>query len=193
MPNHVLQKLVMKAADPANIKAVHDLVYEKKKQEDGTEVEGFNVDAFFPMPPELKSIHTGANTINGQRVHRWIEDDEGNAMELTEEKLFDLKIKYGATDWYEWAMKNWGTKWGVYGVKWRGTSEIWFESAWTPATLIVEKLSSLFPKVRFNLAFADECGNFVGRTYFSDGKRFLTEDYEWDSEDGMAVREDVFA
>ena len=48
------------------------------------------------------------------------------------------------TDWYEWAIKNWGTKWGTYNLKaYKMTGDcepvvISFESAWGPPKILPE-------------------------------------------------------
>ena len=65
-----------------------------------------------PVPKELKEISTGSITINDKKVDRWTYDDENNPVELDENKLQEFTEKYGCTDWYEWQLANWGTKWG---------------------------------------------------------------------------------
>lgn len=54
-----------------------------------------------------------------------------------------LRLKYGADDWYFWALKNWDTKWGAYDQEWEGGS-LRFTTAWSPVYLhLIEKLCEL--------------------------------------------------
>ena len=51
-----------------------------------------------------------------------------------------LQKKYGASNWYDWAVHNWGTKWDVSdeGLEYEDTEDGyatisgWFDSAWAP-------------------------------------------------------------
>jgi len=53
--------------------------------------------------------------------------------------------KYGAQDWYEWSVKNWGTKWNSDNVKIIDIHEnhiaLKFDTAWDPPYPIYEKLN----------------------------------------------------
>lgn len=75
---------------------------------------------------------------------------------------------YGCTDWYDWSIKNYGTKWNAYGFKefpeyQDSNSEIRFLTAWSAPHPILEKLSELYPDVTFSHRWADEdFGNNVG-------------------------------
>lgn len=51
-----------------------------------------------------------------------------------------MKIKYGASDWYDWALNSWNTKWGAYDQDWEGDS-LHFTTAWSPVHLhLIEEL-----------------------------------------------------
>ena len=48
-------------------------------------------------------------------------------------KANEFKKKYGAKDWYDWRVKNWGTKWDVNSSNDRideSNLSVWFDSAW---------------------------------------------------------------
>ena len=73
---------------------------------------------------------------------------------------------YGADNWYDWSLKNWGTKWNSYDGDWyvEGRS-IQFNTAWSTPEAIYRALIKKFPNLDFNVKFADEdmgynCGEF---------------------------------
>jgi hypothetical protein len=64
------------------------------------------------------------------------------------------------TNWRDWAMDNWGTKWNCYEVgEWDledGQAEIQFDTAWsTPAAAMIA-LSEQWPALTFRIEYADE-------------------------------------
>lgn len=82
------------------------------------------------------------------------------------EKAKKFKEKYGADDWYNWRCKNWGCKWdasesGFYEED--GYSMVSFETPWSPPRAFLEKLSKMFPKVEFEMQFAEEGDGYVGK------------------------------
>lgn len=103
-----------------------------------------------PMPAILRKSCTGFMefTINGERVrvNTWYKDDT-TERPLTEAERAEIAAT-GSSDWYEWANKNWGTKWGTYNTQ-VSPDEITFDSAWGPPTdevmqLICDKLNAPF-------------------------------------------------
>ena len=86
--------------------------------------EGGLLNEFFPCPAELHE-HTAP------------EQDEARAKRFVEQ--------YGASDWYNWQVQNWGTKWDVGGDGYEAQDIpngllLTFESAWSPPTGAYEKL-----------------------------------------------------
>lgn len=79
--------------------------------------------AFVPMPEELKGTEGLA----------------GNDREL--------EAKYGASDWYSWAVGNWGTKWdasdAIINYKDDECIELSFETAWSPPEGFYARLMDL--------------------------------------------------
>jgi len=80
--------------------------------------------------------------------------------------------KYGVDNWYDWACKNWGTKWDaqVWSVKASDESLLYdFRSAWTPPIEWLKTVSKLFPKMLFKIEF-ESFMLFEGVAYVKNGK-----------------------
>jgi len=140
-----------------------------------TEQSKFDFNAIIPMPEELRKVKSGGNKINGKQVTRWWEDEEGNKTEIPEETLNEWQEKYGATDWYDWACKNWGTKWNnTDNVEVQGdTKEGWlsyeFDTAWSPPIPVLSALSEKFPDCRIEIHYNEEGNGFSGCEVFEAG------------------------
>ena len=76
-------------------------------------------------------------------------------------------IQYGCTDWYNWAISNWGTKWNA-SEPYIGDDYIEFQTAWSHPDPIMQKWTEMNPDVTFNVKFADEdmgvnCGGYTAK------------------------------
>lgn len=82
--------------------------------------------------------------------------------------------EYGAPTWYEWCVKNWGTKWNAYGFPSGRAAEeltVSFFTAWDPPDPIIRKLSELYPDITVTHRWADEdIGSNVGRKVWRAGE-----------------------
>jgi hypothetical protein len=69
--------------------------------------------------------------------------------------------KYGYTDWYDWQVYNWGTKWDASSTYLDYADEgsaCWeFQTAWSPPQGIYDELSRRFPDLSISWFF-DEPG-----------------------------------
>lgn len=82
-------------------------------------------------------------------------------------------------DSYNWGIANWGTKWTSYGY----TADTGFKdgkltflTAWSAPYSILQKLSEMYPDIKFEHEWADEdIGMNCGRYVYFDGER--TEEY----------------
>lgn len=93
-----------------------------------------------PMPKELK------NTRAPQKI------TETN----TKEDIDKIVKKFGFPDWYAWAIKNWGTKWGCCDNEFE-KNEYWYKTAWSPLSLeLIALLSKDIPD--FNYVWEEEQG-----------------------------------
>jgi hypothetical protein len=78
----------------------------------------------------------------------------------------------GFVYWYDWAVANWGTKWNAYSSPDERDTEntIFFETAWSSSSMVITKLSALFPDLKFYLSYADEdSGSNTGYIRFENG------------------------
>ena len=76
-----------------------------------------------------------------------------------------LKEKYGATNWYDWNCSNWGTKWDVdIDIYEENDCEMYmsFDSAWSPPTNWLNKVSEDYPKLHFTLEYEEGGCAFKG-------------------------------
>ena len=160
MPNWCNNTLRLEHTDPAMIQK---FVAGFKK--------GEAMQEFLPCPDELR---------NAQAPNR----------EATAEQIDALIEKYGASDWYNWCVNNWGTKWDIGGDDFlidevdTNTVRVSFDSAWAPPVNFYEHMATL----GFNLeAMYWEPGmGFAGTVTSSEGMIF--DDY-YDYSDGMTADE----
>lgn len=106
-------------------------------------IDGKLFEEFVPIPTELKEA-IAPNTSENADV---------------------LQAKYGYTDWYDFCVNNWGTKWDTHGDESNiiDSSEnsitISFSTAWSPPVAIYEKL--------------EEMGFSVNATYYEPGMAYV--------------------
>lgn len=82
-------------------------------------------------------------------------------------------------DSYNWCIANWGTKWTSYGYTADSgfkDGKLTFLTAWSAPHPILQKLSEMYPDIKFEHEWADEdIGMNCGRYAYYDGER--TEEY----------------
>ena len=137
-----------------------------------------------PQPKEFDLIHTGGATINGEKVSHWklrdkttgeivngsITSSFGNdniEMIKVEQEEFDLLEKqYGATDWYEWRSRNWGTKWVAPTTF--DKASIWHEEGWD-MEVTIECESAWGPPEQLFSYISTEFGINVNNRWWEEG------------------------
>jgi Ferredoxin-like domain in Api92-like protein len=83
-------------------------------------------------------------------------------------------------DWYNWNVRNWGTKWdiqihpeeltfdqnndGDYYFHW------YFDTAWSPAEQAYRAMARRFPNLSFNYEITEEANFFAGILVFENGE-----------------------
>lgn len=96
--------------------------------------------------------------------------DELVRVEFEKKKKDNLK-KYGNSDWYDWCINNWGTKWDIDLIKIDSSeTEIvaQFQTAWSPPITAMYKLVQKYPDLEIDLKYFEGGVGFVGRAYLTD-------------------------
>lgn len=83
----------------------------------------------------------------------------------TPEKCEELRKEFGADNWYDWNIKNYGTKWDSEGEAFISDKSVKFhlETAWSPPEALFYKLQQIFPKLNFCITFDLEGSETCGR------------------------------
>jgi hypothetical protein len=212
MPNHVSSNLTVSGPYLDVLRFV-DAV-DKSEKDDGNT---FDFNGVVPMPEELHGTSSPARIQTQAEIDAlWAEYNQKKAdgtlkkwelrdgkpfgIGITQEASDALIVKYGTNNWYDWALNNWGTKWGAYdSSEWTleertngtGTATISYNTAWSPATPFFERASELFPTLTFETQYADEGGGFVCETVYANGEVVEDTDYGWNTTNGIRVREAV--
>lgn len=81
----------------------------------------------------------------------------------------ELVLKYGRSNWYDWQLFNWGTKWNASESTYNQEDKILeFQTAWSCPSELIQKMADMFPEIKFNGTYADEdFGSNVG--YIENG------------------------
>jgi hypothetical protein len=98
-------------------------------------------------------------------------------------------ITFDGDNWYDWNVRNWGTKWdvGVYDNDKYPDTELMeesetslgyrFNTAWSPPTEAIVHLSSQYPECEMVLSYEEETG-WGGEIMFSNGQATEIEHYD---------------
>jgi hypothetical protein len=98
-------------------------------------------------------------------------------------------LMFKGNHWYDWNVRNWGTKWDVAvrdGEEYPDT-ELYeesttvlgykFNTAWSPPTEAITKLSEQYPSLEMNLSYEEETG-WGGSINFNNGIATEEESYD---------------
>ena len=89
---------------------------------------------FIPVPEDLRNIVAGSVPVAEEEAHKLKEEFN--------------RMTYGYTNWYDYCVNEWGTKWDI-GADGNPAQDIpgglmlGFESAWAPPTAAYEKLQAM--------------------------------------------------
>ena len=76
---------------------------------------------------------------------------------------------YGDNNWYDWSIKNWGTKWNSVDAE-SLDDEIQFLTAWSPCNPVIAALAEQFPTMRFTYTFYETGMCFCGKRVYENGE-----------------------
>lgn len=98
------------------------------------------------------------------------------------EKCFNNLIKYGHMNWYTWRNTYWGVKWNAAHTAIIGDhnfNSVIFDTAWAPATPVIDELAEQYPECRIIFDFAEEqVSEMAGHYVYENGERVVQEDYD---------------
>ncbi len=156
MPNNIQNDITIKGPKPT-LAAIMELMR-------GPETP-FDFNKLLPMPAELQSIHTGRTLIAGVRVSQWREID-GKTVAIDAAEIVQMHRQHGASNWYDWSIEHWGTKWNAYAVSeptiTTRSLRYRFDTAWASPEIVMQALAD-----RFQVSITVKVS---GETY--DGKRY---------------------
>jgi hypothetical protein len=176
---------------------------------------------FIPMPESLTKVESGSKDIlydiwygNIDRVkdYQWIPEElkgdreklkeffrkdkdrgDEDADALADQYKFNVD-NYGCKTWYDWAIRNWGSKWNFsepHLISENGndltdhpndfaSSLIYsFDTAWSPMIPVITRMGELFPQLRFVLDYAEPGCDFQGTYAMENGLNILDDCHEY--------------
>ncbi len=95
-------------------------------------------------------------------------------------RVTDNIKKYGSKDWYDWCVKNWGTKWNACNTIYAKDcpDEIQFDTAWSDVRNLILKLSEKYPELEIVYDYAEEqVGYYAGHCFYKNGCCSTNEEY----------------
>lgn len=114
---------------------------------------------------------------------------------------FEEAIKYKGNNWWDFNIREWGTKWdvAVHNDDAYPDTEILdesstiihykFDTAWSPPVPAIQKLSMLFPNIVFTLDYEEET-SWGGEIEFTNGSMKNINSYEYRCECGEEWQEE---
>lgn len=176
MPNHITNILTIEG-DEEQIKKC--LVEIKGKEED----QFIDFNTFIPIPKELDGTSSPTQIISQKEYDEQeariakgelteIEKQWGVTRGITKEMSKKYIEEFGADNWYNWQVSNWGTKWNAYSQSHsEGDNVITFDTAWSTPYNAMAHLSAKYPELKFSVKYADEdFGYNVGEYTLQSGE-----------------------
>jgi hypothetical protein len=127
-------------------------------------------------------------TVSGpvDKMDKWriaLQNEKSMEPLLTLDKLFPLPEEE-KENWYDWRVKNWGTKWDISddGLAPEDSSPTeymyHFETAWSPPLEWLAYIAADFPGIKFELGWYEEQMYFGGVLVIKDGTVIQNDYYE---------------
>ena len=154
------------------------------------ENQAISFEKILPMPTVLHEVSSPVEIVSQEEYDKIDRNSKKGDIfsyyPITKEIQKGYIEKYGYDNWYDWAVKNWGTKWNAYDVSASKNGDICFYTAWSVAYPVFKELSKKFPKLTFELSYADEGGSWCGTAEFKNGR--VADDQYSHEEDGFAAK-----
>lgn len=133
------------------------------------EESAWDINQLFPVPDELTEIP------HASVIPEWSQEEKDLWLKNKQEENL---AKFGVRDWYEWQIRNYGTKWGASHIeideeKLANCSDSFlfkFETPWGTCPGLMAKVSSLFPSVLIGIHAIEQMMMFAVWETYHDGK-----------------------
>ena len=93
------------------------------------------------------------------------------------------------SNWHDWKCSNWGTKWNAYEIDYNKNEEdktisYDFQTAWTPPVNWLDKISTKYLNIKFELEYSEPGCDFGGYIKYVDGNiesvhEYSLSEYNW--------------
>ena len=131
-----------------------------------------DVDKFIPYPQEFKKLD--------KKAKEYQEKLKTLPEEIKKDMPYWIKDGFNSGG-HQWCIENWGTKWGICNAELENADyasadsilyelEYTFDTAWSPPTPVVKKMSEMFPSLTFTLKYFDGSMGFNGRYTCKNGE-----------------------
>ena len=176
MPNHVENDLRITGSKK-------ELLRFKESAQDNECL--LSANKFIPYPEEFVNLDKKAKEYDEARAkyEKSLQKNGESEKEARIKAYMDFpSIKDGYNSGgYDWCVKNWGTKWGMYETELieenlNEDQDEWnnlfytFQSAWSPPLPVIRKMSELFPTLEFDLRYFEGGSGFNGMFQMRNGK-----------------------
>jgi hypothetical protein len=88
------------------------------------------------------------------------------------EELRDTTAPHDKPNWYDWSIKNWGTKWDMdvdYFDSEEDSIGLGFNTAWSPNCEFWTTFSEKYPTLEIYHRYYEEGMSFIGEAFYKDG------------------------
>lgn len=177
MPNWCYNNMTVRGNTDDLRKFVKAISVSETNEATGNTYSVLRLSSLYPIPAELMEYTAPLSR----------KDENGNMIPLTdderEELLARFRVHYGATDWYDWCVSHWGTKWGDHETTINSGTDsednvedgatllsIYYETAWSPADGLIAKISEMYPNLLFSVVSTEEADLFACWSVFHKGE-----------------------
>jgi len=203
MPNWMTHRMRV-FGDAEHLRAFVKKYIKIRNRDKQGEDQYLDFDLIIPMPTELREVESGSLGKIGYEAwygeewrdilaYPWVQSEKVKTRKQLQKLLQKMDPeykkqadkrksnikKYGSPDWYEWSIKNWGTKWNSSDLDFRlnvgprdwGVTEVDFTflTAWSPPEPILQKLSEMEPDLKFDIVGLEGGAGFSCKGSFQGG------------------------
>jgi hypothetical protein len=169
MPNWCTQFVEVRGEEKEIKRMINSFRVEESTRGKYEEESGWDINQLFPVPDEL------AETPHASIIPEWSKEEKDLWLRNKQEENL---AKFGVRDWYEWQIKNYGTKWGASHIQideeaLADSSDSFsfkFESPWGTCPGLMAKVSSLFPSILIGIHAIEQMMMFALWETYHDGK-----------------------